>query len=402
MQKNKKRSDGRLQAKVLIETVNGKHHYKYVYARNQKELDKKVQEVKIKIGKGLDLSAERDTFGYWKDKWLKLKRSEVSAGRYTTYKARTENLSPLFNIEIAKLRVNDFQEIISDCAIEPIERTKKPYSHATLLEIKSTASQIMKFAIDNRVIDYNPVVSVKVPKAAKKAKVRRALTDEEQQWIVNTPHRAQTAAMIMMYAGLRRGELFALTWADINLKAKTISINKSAEIINNQTIIKIGGKTEAATRVIYIPQILVNYLSNVPGAHFGNVVCKKNGQIMTDSAWKRLWDSYIDDLNLKYGDWSNCVQTKGKKPNKYDPNEKPMLIPRFTAHWLRHTFITLMYMAGVDILTAKEQAGHADIETTMSIYTHLDNQFKKKNIEKMDCYISEKICSELKEKCADN
>ena len=65
-----------------------------------------------------------------------------------------------------------------------------------------------------------------------------------------------------------------------------------------------------------------------------------------------------------------------------------MLIPRFTAHWLRHTFITLMYMAGVDILTAKEQAGHEDIETTMGIYTHLDEQFKKKNVSKLDEYLS--------------
>ena len=402
MQKNKKRSDGRLQARVYIGNANGKHQYKYVYARNQKELDKKIQEVKTRIGKGLDLSAERDTFGYWAEKWLKLKRSEVSAGRYTTYEARMENLRPLFDLEISKLRVGDFQEIISDCASEPCERTKKPYSHATLLEIKSTASQIMKFAIDNRIIDYNPVTSVKVPKETRKTEMRRALTDEEQQWIINTPHRAQTAAMVMMYAGLRRGELLALTWSDIDLKAKTISVNKSAEIINNQTIIKNGGKTKAAIRIVYIPQILVDYLSGVPGVHFGYVVCKEDGQPMTDSAWKRLWDSYLDDLNLKYGDWSNCIQTHGKRPNKYGPRKKPMIIPRFTAHWLRHTFITLMYMSGVDILTAKEQAGHADIETTMSIYTHLDNQYKKKNIEKMNDYINDKLYSEAEEKSAEN
>ena len=67
-----------------------------------------------------------------------------------------------------------------------------------------------------------------------------------------------------------------------------------------------------------------------------------------------------------------------------------MLIPAFTAHWLRHTFITMMYLAGVDILTAKEQAGHQDIETTMGIYTHLDSKFKKKNIEKMNDFLNDK------------
>ena len=47
-----------------------------------------------------------------------------------------------------------------------------------------------------------------------------------------------------------------------------------------------------------------------------------------------------------------------------------------------------MYLAGVDILTAKEQAGHQDIKTTMAIYTHLDEQFKQKNINKLDDYLN--------------
>ena len=55
-------------------------------------------------------------------------------------------------------------------------------------------------------------------------------------------------------------------------------------------------------------------------------------------------------------------------------------------HW-RHTFITLMYLAGVDVLTAKEQAGHADIKTTMAIYTHLDEKYKKESINKLDEYL---------------
>lgn len=81
------------------------------------------------------------------------------------------------------------------------------------------------------------------------------------------------------------------------------------------------------------------------------------------------------------------MQTSGKCPSKYAPIEKPFLIPHITPHWLRHTFITLMYLAGVDVLTAKEQAGHADIKTTMAIYTHLDEKYKKKSINKLDEYL---------------
>ncbi|NLP26314.1 MAG: tyrosine-type recombinase/integrase [Clostridiales bacterium] len=60
----------------------------------------------------------------------------------------------------------------------------------------------------------------------------------------------------------------------------------------------------------------------------------------------------------------------------------------FTAHWLRHTFVTMMYLAGIDVLTAKEQAGYVDIQTIMAIYTHLDGAFKQKQIDKLDKYIN--------------
>ena len=72
--KNKKRSDGRLQAKVYLGAQNGKAKYKYVYASTQKELDAKVMDIKVQLGKGLDVTANNDKFGYWRKQWLKLKQ----------------------------------------------------------------------------------------------------------------------------------------------------------------------------------------------------------------------------------------------------------------------------------------------------------------------------------------
>lgn len=384
--KNKRRDDGRLQAKVFIgTTADGKKKYKYVYANTQNELQRKVQEQKLRLGKGLDLMAERDTFVYWGEKWLKLKKTEVSAKRYDSYKARFENLKPIYNIEITKLKTADIQDVILDCATQPAESTGRPYAKQTLNEIKMTASQILNFAIANRVTDYNCAMAVKIPKGATKS-TRRALSDEEQRWINDTPHRAQTSAMIMMYAGLRRGELLALSWQDIDLEQRTIKITKAVEYVGGKPNIKQSGKTEAATRTVFIPQRLAVYLKGCEKA-FGLVCTNKKGGLMSETAWRRLWDSYLDDLNIKYGDWENCIQTNGKRPSKYSPTKKPFIIPKITPHWLRHTYITMLYMAGVDVLTAKEQAGHSDIKTTMEIYTHLDDIHKKKNISKLDDYL---------------
>jgi len=65
----------------------------------------------------------------------------------------------------------------------------------------------------------------------------------------------------------------------------------------------------------------------------------------------------------------------------------PMRIEPFTPHQLRHTFCTLMYFAGVDVLTARDQMGHKDISVTLGIYTSLDKKFKKKKINRLDSYL---------------
>lgn len=376
--KNSKRSDGRLQSKVYLGVVDGKAKYKYVYAATQKELNAKIDEVKLQLGKGLDVSAQRDTFGEWAQRWLKLKKTEVSEHRYYIYQCRINNLSDLEFLEIPKIRSMDIQEIIIELA--------EDYSKSTLKEIKSTAHQVLQLAVDNRVIDYNPASAVKIPNIKSEPKEeRRALTPEEQQWITNTPHRAQTAAMIMMYAGLRRGEVVPLLWTDIDLNNGTISVTKSMARSGNNWKMKKGAKTEAGVRTVYIPKILIEYLKNVDRQ--GNfLVCPDtSGHMMSLSAWNRLWDSYISELNFRYGDFDSLIGFK-KPKSRFAPVKIPTVIPSITPHWLRHTFITSMYLAGVDVLTAKEQAGHADINTTMAIYTHLDAIHKTKQIDKLNEY----------------
>ena len=383
MQKYTRRPDGRYQSKVSL----GSGQYKYVYAKSVKELEAKLKQLYTQLGKGLDIAAQRDTFGNWSQRWLRLKQAEVSPHRYYVYQCRVHNLSDLENMEVSKIRTMDLQEIILDLA--------GSYSKSVLREIKSTAKQILQLAMDNRVIDYNAAESVKIPNiSADSRSERRALTEEEQSWILNTPHRAQTAAMIMLYAGLRRGEVVPLLWSDIDLEAGTISVNKSMSRKGSNWEIKTGAKTRAGVRTVYIPGVLIDYLKELPRSSF--LVCPDTtGKMLSLSAFEKMWDSYLAELNFRYGDFS-CVMITGKngrlekfiKPkSRFAPKKIPMVIPQISPHWLRHTFITNLYFAGIDILTAKELAGHADIHTTMEIYTHLDATHKQKQISKLDEYL---------------
>lgn len=376
--KNKTRNDGRLQSKVYI----GDGKYKYVYAATQKELAEKVQEVKLKIGKGLDLTAEHDTFDAWGNRWLKKKSARVSVNWAKTLEINYRKLEMLFGAEVTQLRRADLEDILDDLFTDG-------YSERVLKSVRDIASGIMEMCVENRVIEYNPFRAAEIPERRKPENERRALTKEERSWIEDTPHRAQTAAMIMMYAGLRRGEMIPLLWSDIDLKSGTISVNKSVEMIDGHPSIKPGGKTDSAVRTVYIPQKLIDYLSRVKRDSL-LVVHMENGAMFTANAWRSMWSTYIKDLNLKYADFGKIV--KNGKPmerpkSKCRPGGVPILIPKFTAHWLRHTFITMMYLSGVDVLTAAAQAGHSDPKITMDIYTHLDAEYKQRTMEKLDYYI---------------
>lgn len=391
MAKRTQREDGRYSAK--ISTGDGK--YKYVYAATEKELEKKIREVEKRRDRGLDLSADRDSFGYWREKWLRVKKAETSVAWYNSCRIYSEKLSLFDGQEICKLKAIDLQELLLDIACGNSPTTHKPYSQKVLKTVKDIASSIMDMAFDNRVIDFNPFARVKVPKAMKEAEKRESLTREQQLWIENTPHRAQTAAMIMLYAGLRRGELLALLWSDIDLTAKTININKSVVMENGKPRVKAGGKSDAATRIVFIPDVLVNYLRTAKRENL--LVCANtSGQLVSNTAWKKMWESYIKELNLKYGDFGSWSEWRknhpaGEKPPKNYPKKIPIVIPDITAHWLRHTFITNMYLAGVDVMTAKQQAGHNDIKVTMGIYTHLDNEYKINNMDKLNIFLGNQV-----------
>jgi integrase len=181
-----------------------------------------------------------------------------------------------------------------------VNLVERGLSSRTIAFYRSTIRQIMERATD-RVISFNPERKVRVTqRIGKKTEPRRALTEEEQRWIWETPHRGQPVAIIMMLSGLRRGELTALTWDDIDTKKRQITVNKAVAYLSDGTPVMKDAKSTAGMRVIDIPGKLCEYLDQIPrDDHL--VVHTKAGGLMTESAWVKLWAGYMRLLNAKYG-----------------------------------------------------------------------------------------------------
>ena len=310
----------------------------------------------------MEILSENSTFGEWADLWVERKTYGQNYKYCQSVLSLVKHLRCFYNKPINQIRVIDIDNVILKLSIYNVN-THKPASRKLLKNIKQTAISIFKFAINNCEALYrNPAELVEIPQDTIK-NYRKPLSMAEQTIVLETPHRARLAALIMMFCGLRLGELIALEWSNIDFTKRVMHICQSAyNVSGNQLKIKAGTKN-GKSRKITIPDILLKiliaeYLTKSNKTEF--VVTKADGISMhTRSSWSRMWQSYNKALDLN-----------------------------FTAHQLRHTYATMLYHSGVDIKSASELLGHTNIEITMNIYTHLMNEHKVISISKYDQFLN--------------
>lgn len=377
MPRTKKRKDGRYSRQVYLgRDEQGRRKYKTFYASTDRQAQRLADEFRASLGRGLDPARAGTTLGQLYDQLIQHKTAQgLGKSTLARYQSQKNHWGPLLQRPADQLHAADFQAVLNTLA--DWHDGQPPLAHRTLDGLRASAKAAYALAIPE-VVQYNPLTKTITP-AGVPPKARHPITEAQQTWIRDTPHPAQRAAMLMLYSGLRRGEATALTWADIDLTAATISVSKSFDFAAGK--IK-QPKTPSGVRVVNIPQILVDYLrTQQDGCLY--VLHNSKGQRLTQQAWRRLWESYMFDLNLKYG--------HGSLSRRRGYRDLPMQIEPFTPHQLRHTFCTLMYFAGVDVLTARDQMGHKDISITLGIYTTLDKKYKQKSISLLDNYLSNQI-----------
>ena len=211
--------------------------------------------------------------------------------------------------------------------------------------------------------------------------MRRALTEKEVALITDNwrGHNLGPMAMIMLYAGLRRGEVIALEWSDIDFEKKVIHVTKAATVVKNVTRIK-KPKSDAGIRDVPIPKVLRNMLMEIRKPS-GYVCTNTSGEMLTESSYMSQWNSFQSYLNVCAG---------GRRgTGKYVP--RITVIENITAHMLRHTYASMLFDANVDVKSAQKFLGHADIEVTLEIYTHLSEMKEEKSIEALDNHLDEMI-----------
>ena len=147
---------------------------------------------------------------------------------------------------------------------------------------------------------------------------------------------------------------------DINLKERTISISKNLVFIKNRGEIKLTPKTESSNRVIPMPDMLYSvmteYLPTVKNLYIFSTL--NTGEVITETSFRRMWEKVLNRINESAGGSNGRLKVIA-------------IANDLTPHLFRHTYATSLYYAGIDIKTAQYLLGHASVEVTLDIYTHL-------------------------------
>ena len=225
---------------------------------------------------------------------------------------------------------------------------------------------------------FNPCEGITLPELKRReASDIRFFTDTERKLIVDEAtrtfsngvyaYRLGWAFVLLMYSGLRAGELCALTWSDINFYDKTIRVNKNAVEYSewdeegvSHSVFKTQNstKTRSGMRIIPMTQKALTALKELKQitGNYEYIITSSNGNRIRPSRLGRTFASILMAVGME----------------------------RVGLHALRHTFATMLFNNGCEVKVVSELLGHSNTKITENIYIHVIQQQRVKAIQSID------------------
>ncbi|WP_456832136.1 site-specific integrase [Deinococcus sp. UYEF24] len=280
-------------------------------------------------------------------RWLAHKRRELRPTTYRAYVSELMHLIPeLGEIPLLSLTAMQIQQAITD-------RQDQGLSTAKCL---STALRTLRMALRQAVlwgvIPTNPASMARAPRTRSK-EMTVWTQDEARRFLEHAgSHRLAPLFTLALSTGMRRGEMIALAWGDLNLDSAELTVTRnSIRDITGEWILG-EPKTRAGFRSIPLADDMVALLRThrlEEESWFGPRTSEH--PVFTRSSGERLDPSNLSRL------FHRLVGEAG--------------VPRIRFHDLRHTAASLLIRQGVPAKVVSDRLGHADVAFTLSVYTHL-------------------------------
>lgn len=381
--------------------ANGTFEYKWTdkkgkrhstYAKTLEELREKENDVLRDILDGIKADKNSLTINDLYYRWVNLKKglkdNTFQNYQYMYRQFVEEDFGKIKVVDLKRTDVRAFYNSLLD---------SRHLKVSTIDSVHTVMHQVLELGVEDDYLRYNPSDNaLKELKRAhnKDSSKRRALTFAEQKVFEaflekqGQYHKWYPIFGVLLWTGMRVGEITGLRWDDINLDEGTINVNHTLVYYDKGTDKGCGfsintPKTKAGQRTIpMLPKVKQAFLMekeyqkecgltcNVTIDGYTNFIfINRFGSAQHQGTLNKALKRIIRDCNYE-------VMDKGGE----------VMLPPFSNHSLRHTFTTRMCEAGVNVKAMQEILGHSDVETTLDVYAEATDDLKQTEISKFNTY----------------
>ena len=389
------RKDGRWVGSITTGfNDDGQQKKKIVYGCSKNDVVKKLSDLSVRLINGTFTTIENSTFGTLMFEWLLVtKKVEVSSrtleGNIGNFK---NHIMPNFgHFKIYEINKGHILQFLN-------KMFEKKYSIETIKKCKHLLNQFFEYLISEKYITINPTLGIKIKnKDGNKPSTRyRGLKPEVRKIFLNALNNDEAnfikpLCCCAFFNGLRIGECLALTWGNIDMDKKELTVEQSitqdpefdeeGNVIKRPTIVA-GPKTDNSIRTIKMSDECFEVLKQWRQKQEEKIAT--NEGVFGDLTSMNAYVFANDDGSYRTYSGTRKIFDRFKKRN--DLNKY-----NITFHKLRHTFSNMLFEMYINPKVIQELLGHGDVATTIKIY----NSVMKSNSDNAIDKLNKKVCNEI-------
>ena len=323
----------------------GKQILKYGVAESRPLAERAKSQAVADRDRGLLPMPSRITLNDWLPAWLDGKAPSLAPKTIANYGYLTErHLRPL----LGEKRLQDLKPSDVRSAYQAL--AQRGYSRSLLHQVRVILKGALHEALLDEVVSRNVAEVARLP-SFKRTRVARALDQEEARRFLEVAREQRLGVLFefVIATGLRRGEVCALSWKNVDLNAGILRVRENLTVVNGQATLGVP-KTESGIRDLHLAPETVKLLRR----HHQQQAAElrfASPHVFTNRAGARLYPDSLTKI-------SGRIAVKAGLGSV-----------RF--HDLRHTYASLMLSQGVPMEVVSEKLGHSRPSTTADIYRHI-------------------------------
>ncbi len=355
-----KRRDGRFQAAITLEN----HKRKFFYGKTRKEVQDKLNRALYEQKQGTLATGPQMTLKTHLERWLEqVCKLTMRASTYKMYRSAINChwIPALGHIKLQKLTIGDLQAFYAE-----LQKTHKP---RTMARIHAALSSALEDALKQGFIGRNVAKLVDLPHIERYE--GQILTVEQARKLLEVAQgsRLDVLLLVAVTTGMRRGELVALRWVDVDLEKGILQVRRTVSRVPGMGYVEGEPKTKAGRRKILLSGVVVEALK-------GHKVRQEQARLKMGNRWQEHGLTFSNT----YGRFLN--------PDKVWQSFKKLLkeadLPDVRFHDLRHGAATVLLAAGVPLKVVSELLGHSSVAITADIYGHVLPEMQQEVVKRMD------------------